>query len=61
MNYEEHIKQVKIELEIRRSVYSHIVSDMLIDTNYEDLSTDKKLELITVMKSFSKLINRYQS
>ena len=61
MNYKEHREHIEIELEIRRSIYSHIVSDMLIDTDYEDLSTDKKLKLITVMKSFTKLINRYQS
>lgn len=54
-------KKIKLELEIRRSIYSNIVDDMLSNNSYESLSIDQKLELITVVKSHSRLENKYES
>ena len=61
MNYKERTEQMKMELEIRRSIYCEIVSDMFENKSYDDMTTHTKLELITILKSFNKLINKYQS
>ena len=61
MSYEKRIKEMELELEVRRSVYCSIVSDMLSKKDYEDMEPQTKLELITIIKSFNKLANKYQS
>ena len=61
MNYKERMKQMEIELEIRRSVYCEIVRNMFDSKDYEEMNPHTKLELITVLKSLSKLTNKYQS
>ena len=61
MNYKERTEQMKMELEIRRSIYCEIVSDMFENKSYDDMTTHTKLELITTLKSLNKLVNKYQS
>lgn len=61
MNYKQRQKKMEMELEIRRSVYCDIISDMFDKKDYEDMNPRTRLEVITILKSFSKLINRYQS
>lgn len=61
MEYKNYMKKMKLELEIRRSIFCEIINDMLKNKTYDDLDSHRKLELISVMKSYNKLINKYQS
>ena len=61
MEYEKYMEKIRLELQIRRSIFCEIINDILKDKTYDDLDSRSKLELISVMKSHNKLINRYQS
>mgnify|MGYP003670484635 CR=1 FL=1 len=50
-----------IELQIKRSIYLHIISSALESKDYEDLKGMKRMEVITVVKAFNKLGNRFAS
>ena len=45
------MKKMKLELEIRRSIFCEIINDMLKNKTYDDLDSRSKLELISVVKS----------
>jgi hypothetical protein len=55
------LENLKTELEVRRNFYQNFISEVFENEDYEKLSTKRKLEVISVVKSFGKLINKYQS
>jgi len=61
MNYKQMLENLKTELEVRRNFYQNFISEVFENEDYEKLSTKRKLEVISVVKSFGKLINKYQS
>ena len=52
---------VLMELEIRRSIYISIISSALEVKDYEDLHPMERMEIITVIKSYNKLMNKFAS
>ena len=61
MNYKQMLENLKTELEVRRNFYQNFISEVFENEDYEKLSIKRKLEVISVVKSFGKLINKYQS
>ena len=61
MNYDAFMKQAVKELEMRRSSYLHTLNYIFDKKDYNNLSPSKKLDVIAIVRAFSKLLNRFDS
>ena len=61
MRYKDYMSYTKMELEIRRSIYIQMISSTLETKDYKELHPVERMEIITIIKAYSKLLNKFAS
>ena len=61
MTHEERLKREELIREVRLSVYNCMIADSFETNNYDDMKTNEKMQIITLLHKIDKLDNKIAS